>query len=117
MRDFKKYEIWQLSHNFALEIYKCSQDLPAQEKYHLVSQMQRAAVSVPTNIAEGCGRQSDKEFNRFLQIALGSAHELEYFMILLHDLDYISQDRSQDLIRKINEIKMKIFSLSQRLLQ
>lgn len=77
--------------------------------------MQRAAYSIPSNISEGCGRKSDKEFNRFLQIALGSAHELEYFVLLSKDLKYINENTYQKIDLEINNIKKKIYSLSMRL--
>lgn len=69
MKDFRKYDIWQLSHSLTLEVYKITSDFPKEELYRLTSQLRRAASSVPTNISEGCGRQSDKEFNHFLNIA------------------------------------------------
>ncbi|WP_317133530.1 four helix bundle protein [Flavobacterium humi] len=78
MRDFKKYEIWQMSHDFTLEIYKITSQYPKEEIYGLISQIRRASSSIPTNISEGCGRNSDNEFNQFLNIALGSANETEY---------------------------------------
>ena len=89
MRDFKKYDIWQLSHSLTLEVYKTTSNFPKEEVYGLTSQIRRALASVPTNISEGCGRNSDKEFNQFLNIALGSANETEYLLILSRDLKYI----------------------------
>ena len=68
MRDFKKYDIWQLSHSFTLEVYKITSDFPKEELYGLTSQIRRAALSVPNNISEGTGRNSDKEFNQFLNM-------------------------------------------------
>ena len=109
MRDFRKYDVWKLSH----EITKA---FPSSEKYQLSSQMQRAAYSIPSNFSEGCGRSSDKEFNRFLQICLGSAHELEYFILLSNDLELIDANDFESLTLKINEIKKKLFNLSKKLL-
>jgi four helix bundle protein len=77
--------------------------------------MQRAAYSIPSNISEGCGRKSDKDFNRFLQIALGSAHELEYFVILSKDLNFINEETYTSLDEKINQLKKRIYSLSVKL--
>lgn len=91
MRDFKKYDIWQLSHLLTLEVYKLTSLFPKEEMYGLTSQIRRATSSIPTNISEGCGRNSDKEFNQFLNIALGSANETEYLLILTKDLNYISE--------------------------
>ena len=115
MRDFKKYDIWQLSHSFTLEIYKITASFPKQEIYGLTSQIRRASSSIPTNISEGCGRNSDKEFNQFLNIALGSANETEYQLILSRDLNYISEDVFKNLEVQINTIKSKIYKLKEKL--
>lgn len=116
MRDFKKYEVWELSHKLTLEIYEITKAFPDSEKYQLITQMQRAAYAIPSNFSEGCGRASDKEFHRFLQICLGSAHELEYFILLCKDLGLISLNDFESLTFKINEIKKKLFNLSKKLL-
>lgn len=97
MRNFKNYDIWSLSHLFVLEIYKETIKFPSSEKFGIISQMQRAAHSIPSNFSEGCGRGSDADFNRFIQIALGLAHEVEYFLILANDLKYISSEKSKSL--------------------
>lgn len=115
MRNFRKYETWELSHQFTLKIYKITQNFPSSEKYQLVSQMQRAAYSIPSNFSEGCGRGSDKEFNRFIQICLGSAHELEYFILLCFDLNFIEKTIYEDLTQEINLLKRKLYSLSKKL--
>ncbi len=115
MRDFKKYDIWQLSHLLTLEIYKITTVFPKEEVYGLTSQIRRATSSIPTNISEGCGRNSDKEFNQFLNIALGSANETEYLIILSKDLNYISEEQFSDLDFKINTIKSKIYKLKEKL--
>ncbi len=115
MRDFKKYDVWKLSHEITLEVYLVTRSFPNTEKYQLVSQMQRAAYSIPSNFSEGCGRGSDRDFNRFIQICLGSAHELEYFILLAKDLTFIEENIYQDLDKKINLIKKKLFRLSEKL--
>ena len=115
MRNFKKYDIWQISHDLVLKVYKITASFPASEKYQLISQLQRAAYSIPSNFSEGCGRDSDKDFNRFVQIALGSAHELEYFFILAKDLSFISREDYESLDYQVNEIKKKLYNLSQKL--
>lgn len=117
MRDFKKYDIWQLSHSFTLVIYKLTANFPKEEMYSLTSQIRRASSSVPTNISEGCGRNSDKELNYFLNIALGSANETEYLLILSKDLQYIDNENAESLLEKINIIKSKIYKLKQILTQ
>ncbi len=115
MRDFRKYGIWQLSHNFVLEIYSISKSFPKEEQFNIASQLRRAAASIPTNISEGCGRSSDKEFNHFLNIALGSTSETEYLIILCQDLNIIETQNSIQLLEKINHIKSKIFKLKEKL--
>ncbi len=116
MRDFKKYDIWQLSHLLTLDIYKLTSEFPKEEIYNLTSQIRRASSSIPTNISEGCGRNSDKEFNQFLNIALGSANETEYLLILSRDLQYLDLEIALDFLEKINTIKSKIYNLKQKLI-
>ena len=115
MRDFKKYDIWQLSHELTLEVYKITSIFSKEELFGITSQLRRATSSIPTKISEGCGRNSDKEFNQFLNIALGSALETEYLFILSKDLNYLNQEQFQDLELKINNIKSKIYKLKQKL--
>ena len=115
MRNFKKYDVWKLSHELVLEVYKLTSSFPASEKFQLTSQMQRAAYSVPANFSEGCGRDSDRDFNRFVQIALGSAHELEYFFIMVKDLSYLNQESYEFLDERVNTIKRKLYKLSLKL--
>ncbi|WP_445954786.1 four helix bundle protein [Yeosuana sp.] len=115
MRDFKKYDIWKLSHELTLEIYLITNSFPKEEIYGLTSQIRRSSSSIPTNISEGCGRDSDLEFNRFLTIALGSASETEYLIILAKDLTYIEDNQANILIEKVNIIKRKTHQLKQKL--
>ena len=115
MRDFKKYDVWQLSHSLTLEVYKITTEFPKEELYGLISQIRRASSSIPTNISEGCGRNSDKEFNQFLNIALGSANETEYLLILSKDLNYITNEKFETLEIQINTIKSKIYKLKEKL--
>ena len=117
MRDFKKYDIWQLSHAFTLRIYSNTSLFPKDEMYGITSQIRRASSSIPTNISEGCGRNSDKEFNQYLNIALGSASETEYLIILSRDLNYIDTETFEILEKEINTIKSKIYKLKQILIQ
>ena len=115
MRDFKKYDIWKLSHELTLEIYLISNTFPKEEIYGLTSQIRRSSSSIPKNISEGCGRDSDTEFNRFLTIALGSASETEYLIILANDLNYLEDNQAKILIEKVNIIKRKTHQLKQKL--
>lgn len=116
MRDFKKYSIWQLSHKFTLAIYNLTKDFPKEETYGLISQIRRSPSSIPTNISEGCGRDSDAEFNRFLTIALGSASETEYLIMLSKDLNYLTTEKSILLLEEVNLIKRKTYQLKQKLI-
>lgn len=117
MRDFKKYDVWKLSHKFTLDVYNITKSFPKSEIYGIISQIRRASSSIPTNIAEGCGRDSDAEFNRFLTIAAGSASETEYLIILSNDLKYIDDTTFERFDQQINTIKRKMYSLKQKLTQ
>jgi four helix bundle protein len=112
MRNYKNYEVWTESHELVKFIYKqITPNLPPNEKYELVSQMKRAAYSIPFNIVEGCGRYSDKDFSHFLDMSLGSAHELEYCILLVKDLDFLSVEQFKLLNRKVNAIKAMLINL------
>ena len=115
MRDFQQLAIWQRSHAITLSIYTITKDFPKEEMFGLTSQMRRSSSSVPTNIAEGCGRESLIEFKRFLTIAAGSASELHYQLILCKDLRYINEPICKELYEEIIQIKKMIFSYSQKL--
>jgi four helix bundle protein len=90
MQDFRKLVVWQKSHQLTLDIYKITRAYPKEELYGLTSQTRRAAASIPTNIAEGCGRNGGADLARFLDIALGSACELDYHFLLARDLDFFT---------------------------
>jgi four helix bundle protein len=89
MKDFRSLKVWEKSHALTLAIYKATEGFPKQELYSLTNQIQRAAVSIPANIAEGCGKDSDAELKSYFTIAMGSASELEYLLLLAHDLGYL----------------------------
>ncbi|MEP7292950.1 MAG: four helix bundle protein, partial [Chloroflexota bacterium] len=89
MQDFKKLQVWMKAHVFTLALYRATSAFPKEEVYGLTSQMRRAAVSIPANIAEGCGRSSNAELARFLHISMGSASEVEYYLVLAHDLEFL----------------------------
>jgi four helix bundle protein len=117
MHNFKELKVWQLSRNLVREIYEITSEFPPAEKYGLVSQLRRCAVSIPTNIAEGAGRNTDKDFAQFLNISLGSAFELETLLILAHDVSVISQGQLENLSIKISEIQKMIHGLIKTLRQ
>ncbi len=111
MKDFRQLKVWEKSHRLALAIYKATKAFPKEELYGLTSQIRRASMSIPTNIAEGCGRNTDAEFARFLQISMGSASETEYQLILAHDLEFLSQDDHEKLHNDVEEVKRMLASL------
>jgi four helix bundle protein len=105
MRDFKKIQVWEKAHQLTLRLYKATSSFPKEEIYGLTSQIRRAAASIPANVAEGCGRDTQAELARFVHIAGGSASELEYHLILAHDLGYIDDIAYPELDSAVNEIK------------
>ena len=110
MRDFKKIQVWERSHHLTLRVYKLTSDFPKDELYGLTSQMRRAAASIPSNHAEGCGRNSQVELARFVHIAGGSASELEYQLLLANDLGHINESNYLELDKELNEIKRMLYS-------
>ena len=108
MRDFHQLQIWQRSHKLTLAIYKATNSFPREEVYGLTSQLRRAISSVPANICEGCGRKTDADFARFLQISVGSASEVEYELLLAHDLNYITEKDYNKFNSEIIEIRKMI---------
>lgn len=115
VQDFKKLKVWEKSHRLTLEIYKVTQNFPPSERYGLVNQMRRASASIPTNIAEGTGRNGKMDLARFLQISMGSASELEYQLILAHHLNFIDQPTFDRLTQNITEIKKMLASFIRKL--
>jgi four helix bundle protein len=111
MKDFRQLKVWEKSHQLALAIYKATKEFPKDELYGLTSQIRRASMSIPTNIAEGCGRNTDAEFARFLQIAMGSASETEYQLLLSHDLGFLNKEQYDKLTIDITEVKQMLASL------
>ena len=115
MKDFKDLKVWVKAHEVTLAIYQRTRNFPREEIYGLTSQMRRAAASVPANIAEGCGRRSDAELHRFLQIARGSASELEYHLLLARDLHFMSDAEFKRIETNVVEVQRMLTSLVQRL--
>ena len=111
MKDFRTLAVWQKSHQLTLSVYAVTKDFPRDEQFGLTSQIRRASSSVPANIAEGCGRASDAEFGRFLQIAFGSVNELDYHLLLARDLSLMSGDRYKTLYENLIEVKRMLASL------
>ena len=105
MQDFRQLKIWRKGHALTLAVYQATQGFPATETYGLTSQVRRAAAAIPANIAEGVGRSSDADFARFLHIAMGSASELEYHLLLARDLTYLSVEAHASLEGMTLEVK------------
>lgn len=111
MKDFRQLKVWEKAHQLALAVYKTTKSFPKEELHGLTSQIRRSSMSIPTNIAEGCGRNTNAEFARFLQIAMGSASETEYQLLLSHDLGFIDPEQYAILNQDVTEIKRMIASL------
>lgn len=110
MRNFRELKVWEKAHAFALGVYRVSDQFPDSERFGLTSQLRRSSASVPTNLAEGCGRNSDKDLARFCDIAMGSACEAEYQLILAHDLNYINEHELRTLEDQLIEVKRMLYS-------
>jgi len=115
MRDFRELKVWQKAHHVALEVYRQSRGFPAEERFGLTAHLRKSATSVPSNIAEGCGRDGEKELARFLSIAAGSASELEYQLLLAHDLAYLPRDPHAELTEQVGEVKRMLYRFMQSL--
>lgn len=115
MHKFKELVVWQKAVDLAIEIYKVTKHFPADERFGLTSQMNRCAVSVPSNIAEGAGRNTDGEFNHFLGIATGSSFEMETQLIIASKLNIINEDDFKQTSKGINEVQNMLFGLQKSL--
>lgn len=111
MQNYKDLKVWQKAHELTLKVYDVTRAFPSNELYGLVSQLRRSVVSIAANIAEGAGKNTQSEFAHFLNIALGSANESEYYLILSKDLGYISNDNYEGLFSLVNEVKAMLISL------
>jgi four helix bundle protein len=114
MGDFKKLKVWQKSHELALDMYKVTEGFPDRERFGLTGQVRRAAASIPTNIAEGCGSGTDNELGRYIRISLGSAVELEYQLILARDLGMLPLTAYQSLTAATLEIQSMLVGLGRK---
>jgi len=111
MKSFRDLKVWEKSHELTLAAYDATSNFPKQEMFGLVSQIRRCASSIPANIAEGCGRRGNGEFHRFLQIAMGSASELEYHLLLSRDLKFLDTELHVSLNGRVEEVKRMLSSL------
>jgi four helix bundle protein len=114
VQSFRSLRVWEKAHKLTLDIYTSSKTFPREEMYGLTSQMRRSSGSIGMNIAEGCCRKGDVEMVRFLQIAMGSASELEYQFLLAHDLEYLHNPNYECLTAQVVEVKKMLSSLMQK---
>lgn len=115
IKDFRDLEVWQISRQFVREVYLATNTFPDHEKFALRSQLRRAAISVPSNIAEGSGRRSTQEFCRFINIASGSLCEVETQLILACDLGYMTEENTKDTFDLADRISKMLYELHQSL--
>lgn len=117
MHRFKELEIWKMSRVFCSRIYTSTENFPEKEKFGITNQMRRAAVSIPSNIAEGASRKSNADFSRFLEIAMGSCYELETQLLIANDIGYIDNERMENLRSELGRIIMMTSKLISTLKQ
>ncbi len=114
MRDFRQLRVWEDTHLLTLEVYKITKQFPKEELFALTNQLRRSSSSIGLNIAEGCGRGSNKDYANFLQIALGSAFEVDYQLLLVKDLAYLETDNYSLISKKVDAVKRQLASLLQK---
>lgn len=115
MQDYRKLHVWEKSHQLAVTVYMVTRCFPREELYGLISQLRRAAMSIPANIAEGCGRDGQADTARFFQVAMGSACEVEYYALLAHDLAFLDAKAHQQVAEQVSEVKRMLASLIQKI--
>jgi four helix bundle protein len=115
LRDFRELKVWEKAYRLTLDVYKASRSFPREELFGLTSQLRRSAASIPANIAEGCGRDGNAELGRFLQIALGSASELEFHLLLARDTGLLKDGEHGRLSEQAVEVKRMLTSFCQKL--
>ena len=115
MKDFRELQVWQKAHELTLAVYQITANFPREELYGLTAQLRRAGSSIAANLAEGCGRNGDAELARFCSMAMGSASELEYHLLLAHDLKLIQTKDYDALDQRAVELKRMLTALLQKL--
>ena len=105
MKDFRDLKVWDRTHRMTLQVYRVTKGFPREELYGLTSQIRRCSASIAANIAEGCGRRGNGEFHRFLQIASGSASELDYQLLLARDLGFLEDGTYQEVYKGLAELR------------
>jgi four helix bundle protein len=115
MQDFRNLKVWEKAHALTLSVYRETRSFPSDERFGLTSQLRRSCSSVPANLAEGCARASDTEFARFVNIALGSASETDYHLLLSRDLEYLDSAKYDELLDQVSEVKRMLNSFERTL--
>ena len=115
MKDFRTLIVWRKAHELSLAVYKSASSFPADEKYGITSQIKRCCVSIEANIAEGCGRDGDHEFRRFLFISMGSASELDCHLLLARDLELLPNLAYQGLFKQLSEVRLMLAALIRKI--
>lgn len=115
MRNFKDLEVWIEAHKIALDVYKITSSFPKEEMYGITSQLRRSVLSVPNNIAEGCGRGSQAELKRFCDIAMGSASEVEYLLLFCRDLTLLKEESYVEINERLVVLKKRLNAFIQKL--
>ncbi len=115
MKDFRNLKVWQEAHQLSLAVYRVTKDFPRDEQYGLTSQIRRSSFSVGANISEGCGKDTDADLKRYLQIAMGSSSELENYLILARDLEYIHKEEYDSLQSALVNVRKMLNAFIQRL--
>ncbi|MBZ5704641.1 MAG: four helix bundle protein [Acidobacteriia bacterium] len=114
MKDFRDLKVWERSHQLTLDVYKATAGFPREELFGLTSQMRRCSASIGANIAEGCGKRGNNEFQRFLQIASGSASELDYHLLLARDLHFLPDADYRRIASELSQLRKMLTSLLQK---
>lgn len=114
MRNYRDLEVWAKAHSLTLPLYRNSQKFPREEIYGVTSQLRRAAASIGANLAEGCGRRTNAEFARFVRIALGSASELDYHLLLSRDLGFLGDREFAQALKELTSVRKMLTSLLNR---
>ena len=115
MQDFRDLQVWEKAHGLTLEIYDVTKGFPQDERFGLTSQLRRACASICANLAEGCCRHSDRDFARFVDMAMGSGSEVEYFLLLARDLNHLTESDYASLDEQSREVKRMLTGLNQLL--
>ena len=114
MKDFRDLKVWDRAHQLTLDVYRATSGFPREELYGLTSQIRRCSASIGANIAEGCGKRGNGEFQRYLQIASGSASELAYHLLLARDLQFLADSSYEQLSKNLSEMRRMLTALLQK---